>query len=372
MRASNPSMSTPEGKLSNNPWLQAGRFAFIVLYGVVIFAALKWAANNVVQVPASQRAVVWRTGAINRVQNAGLLLAWPKPFEQVVMIPSAEAILERKVSLVPGAASPAVVPAKIDTIVRDEEDSAGAPQGAATSGNDDAQAGAAYLLTGDAGIVSLDITVFYAVRNPRDYALQMAHVIPALDRLVARSAGLVCAARALGPRLVARPELLNSDAGMADQRERLRSDLVRAVNGALEALKTDGSGLGIEVVRVDVQSKLPDDAISAFEEVLTATQTADQEIASARTAAAYAGQEGNQNADRTLQLAQAQASERVSKAQSDTIGVQQLETALKSNTEPGLMMRIYRERINAILAKAGSTTLVNPKDDSRLIVDGAK
>lgn len=366
-------MSTPEGKLSSNPWLQAGRFAFIVLYGVVIFAALKWAANNVVQVPASQRAVVWRTGAINRVQNAGLLLAWPKPFEQVVMIPSAEAILERKVSLAPAAVSPAVVAARVDTIVRDEEeDSAGALQGAATSGNDDARAGAAYLLTGDAGIVSLEITVFYAVRNPRDYALQMAHVIPALDRLVARSAVLVCASRDLDTILVARPELLNSDAGMADQRERLRSDLVRAVNGALEALETQGSGLGIEVVRVDVQSKLPDDAISAFEEVLTATQTADQEIAAARTAAAYTSQEGNQTADRTLQLAQARASERVSKAQSDTIGVQQLETALKSNTEPGLMMRIYRERINAILAKAGSTILVNPKDDSRLIVDGAK
>jgi regulator of protease activity HflC (stomatin/prohibitin superfamily) len=236
----------------------------------------------------------------------------------------------------------------------------------------DAEAGAGYLLTGDAGVVSLDITVFYAVRDARDYVLQSTHVVPALDRIVSRSAVSVCAARDLDTILVARPELLNSDAGMADQRERLRSDLVRTINRALKALTADGAGLGIEVVRVDVQSKLPIDAVSAFEGVLTATQTADQTIAAARTAAAYTSQEGNQAADRTLQLAEAQASERLAKAQSDTVGILQLEKSLKDHTEPGLMTRIYRERIHAVIAKAGSTTLVNPKDDSRLIVDGAK
>jgi regulator of protease activity HflC (stomatin/prohibitin superfamily) len=159
---------------------------------------------------------------------------------------------------------------------------------------------------------------------------------------------------------------------MADQRERLRSDLVRTINRALDDLKASGVGLGIEIVRVDVQSRLPEDAIGAFEQVLTATQNADQEIASAHTIAAYTSQEGTQSADRTLQLAHAQASERVSKAQSDTIGLQQLEKALEEHAEPGLMTRIYRERINAVISRAGSTTLVNPKDDSHLILDGAK
>lgn len=77
--------------------------------------------------------------------------------------------------------------------------------GAANSRNNDAQAGVAFLLTGDAGIVRLDITIFYAVRKPRDYALQLEHIIPALDRLVARSAVLVCASRDLDTILVARP-----------------------------------------------------------------------------------------------------------------------------------------------------------------------
>jgi regulator of protease activity HflC (stomatin/prohibitin superfamily) len=363
-------MNTPDEKLSKNPWLQAGRFAFVVLYGVVIISALKWATNNIQQVLPSQRAVVWRTGGINRVDNAGLLLAWPKPIERVVMIPSAEAVLERKVAtaVAPTPAAPAPV-APANPLADDES---GDGTASAAPGFGDAEAGAGYLLTGDAGIVRLEVTVFYAVRNPYEYALQTEHVLPALDRLVSRSAVLVCAARDLDTILVARPELLASDAGMADQRERLRSDLVRTINRALEDLTAGGVGLGIEILRVDVQSKLPEEAISAFEEVLTATQSADQEIASAQTTAAYTSQEGAQAADRILQLAQAQASERLSKAESDTIGLQQLEKSLKEHTEPGLMMRIYRERINGILAKAGSTTLVDPKEDSRLILDGAK
>jgi regulator of protease activity HflC (stomatin/prohibitin superfamily) len=364
-------MSTPDEKFSKNPWLQAGRFAFVVLYGVVIISALKWATNNIQQVLPSQRAVVWRTGGINRVHNAGLLLAWPKPIERVVMIPSAEAVLERKV-VTAMAPRPAPPPPLVASANPSADEESGDSIASTAPGFGDAEAGAGYLLTGDAGIVRLEVTVFFAVRNPYEYALQTEHVLPALDRLVSRSAVLVCASRDLDTILVARPELLASDAGMADQRERLRSDLVRTINRALESLTAGGVGLGIEILRVDVQSKLPEEAISAFEEVLTATQSADQEIASAQTTAAYTSQEGAQAADRILQLAQAQASERLSKAESDTIGLQQLEKALKEHTEPGLMMRIYRERINAILAKAGSTTLLDPKEDSRLILDGAK
>jgi regulator of protease activity HflC (stomatin/prohibitin superfamily) len=360
-----------EDKSSQNPWLQAGRFAFIALYAVVIIACIKWAAVNIRQISPSERAVVLRAGAINRVSNAGLLLAWPLPFEEVVTVPSAETILERRVTLA-AAPSATSIPVSMPAPAGGGDEEQGESSTPSFTESGDAEAGAGYLLTGDAGVVSLDITVFYAVRNARDYVVQSKHVIPALDRIVSRSAVSVCAARDLDTILVARPELLNSDAGMADQRERLRSDLVRTINRALEVLTRDGTGLGIEVVRVDVQSKLPIDAVSAFEEVLTATQTADQTIAAARTAAAYTAQGGNQAADRTLQLAEAQASERLAKAQSDTVGILQLEKSLKDHTEPGLMTRIYRERIHAVISKAGSTTLVNPKDDSRLIVDGAK
>lgn len=127
-------MSSPDEKLSKNPWLQAGRFAFVVLYGVVIISALKWATNNIQQVLPSQRAVVWRTGGINRVHKAGLLLAWPKPFERVVMIPSAEAVLERKVvtAMAPTPAPPApVAPANPSTDDESGDGSTSAPRASA-------------------------------------------------------------------------------------------------------------------------------------------------------------------------------------------------------------------------------------------------
>ena len=73
----------------NSPWLQASRLAFLGLYVVTLMAALGWAVSNVRQIDPQNRAVVFRFGELDRVQNAGLLLAWPQPFEQVVLLPSA-------------------------------------------------------------------------------------------------------------------------------------------------------------------------------------------------------------------------------------------------------------------------------------------
>jgi regulator of protease activity HflC (stomatin/prohibitin superfamily) len=353
-----------------SPWLQAGRLAFIVAYAIVFIAALRWVSSNTQQVNPSTRAVVLRMGAPHRIQNAGLLLAWPKPFEQVVLVPSAESVLERQVQalLRPTDGMQGSAPATAS-----EEE--GTPEQAAPSGNSsngDARAGAGYLLTGDAGVVSLDVRVFYTVTNTFDYVLQRTHILPALDRLVTRSAVAVCAARDLDTILVARPELIGTDSQVAERRERLRADLVHTINQALAALERGGAGLGITVARVDVQSTLPADAVDAFDAVLTASQTADQTIADARTNAAYTMQTATQTADRTLEVARAQSSERLSKAQSDTSSLLQLAQSIRDRTEPQLMTRIYRERIRQILAKAGSLTLVDPKDNGRLIIDGAK
>ncbi len=363
-------MSTPDQSESTNPWLQAGRLAFIAVYAIVVIAAARWLLSNTRQVDPSARAVVVRMGALNRVQNAGLLLAWPKPFEQVVLVPAAESVLEREVQalLRPDQAASSAAPAPAASGEESPEQSAPVEE----SSEGDAQAGAGYLLTGDAGVVSLDVRVFYTITDAFDYVLQGPHILPALDRLVTRSAVAVCAARDLDTILVARPELVGTDSLVADRRERLRADLVRAINRGLDELKSGGVGLGITVSRVDVQSTLPEDAVYAFDAVLTASQTADQEIAAARTYAAYTTQTGDQMADRTLAMAQALASERLSKAQSDTSSLLQLAQSVRNRTEPQLLTRIYRERIGQILAKAGSVTLVDPKDDTRLIIDGAK
>lgn len=352
-------MSTTEGSGQSSPWLQAGRLVFVALYGVTLLAALRWGLSNVQQVTPDKRAVVLRMGELSRVQGAGLLLAWPQPFEQVVMLPSAESMIERRVETLLRSARAT----QADMSGLDDEDPAGS--------SPDTFAGSGFLLTGDAGIVQLDVRVFYRVSNPFDYVLQAGHVLPALDRIVTRSAVAVCAARDLDTILVARPELMDNDSNIAEQRERLRSDLVHSVNQALAALQAEGLGIGIEVVRADVQSSLPATTVNAFNAVLTASQQAEKGIADARTGAAWEMQTATQNSDRLLQVAQAQASERLAKAQADTASMLKLAGSVRDNTDPTLLWRIYRERVPPILSKAGSMTMVNPKDDARLIIQGA-
>jgi regulator of protease activity HflC (stomatin/prohibitin superfamily) len=137
----------------------------------------------------------------------------------------------------------------------------------------------------------------------------------------------------------------------------------------LAELAATGQGLGIEVVRVDVQSSLPGPAVNAFNAVLTASQQADKVVANARTEAEKQSQAARQEADRAVQVAHAQASERLAKALADTASVSGLAKA--QGSDPQMLLRLYRERMPGILRQAGSVTTVDPKDDSRLIIQGA-
>ncbi|VEF13763.1 HflK protein [Pseudomonas fluorescens] len=335
----------------NSPWIQAGRLAFIALYAVTVLAALAWAFSNVRQIDPQNRAVVLHFGALNRVQNAGLLLAWPQPFEQVVLLPAADRVMERRV----------------ENLLRSDEALKGDRVASFATPLSDALAGSGYLLTGDAGVVQLDVRVFYKVTNPYDFVLQAEHVLPALDRVVTSSALALTAARDLDTILVARPELIGADNQAAERRERLRGDLVQSINRRLAELKASGQSIGIEVARVDVQSSLPGPAVNAFNAVLTASQQADKAVANARTEAEKLTQSANEQADRALQVAHAQAGERLAKASADTATV----SSLASSTDPQMLLRLYRERVPKILGQAGSVTTIDPKDDSRLIIQGA-
>ena len=341
---------TERGKAAAH--LQAVRLAFLAMFGIMSVAAVAWVTSNIRQIPPQSRAVVMRFGALNRVQNAGLTFAWPQPIEQVLLVPGPTQVIERRVE--------GLLRAPDADIVSD------------TGLQSDALAGSGYLLTADASIVHLDVRVFYRVTDPVAYVLQGGHVIPALDRLATRSAVLVCASRDLDSILVARPELLASDSGVAERRERLRADLLASMNDSLRALAVQGLGLGIEVERTDVQSSLPGPAVSAFNGVLTASQQADQAIAAARNDAARQNQAAAQAADLVVRVAEAQAIERVSKARSDTATITGLASAEGDVGDPGLLQRLYRDRVGKILSQAGSIVTVDPRDDGRLILQGVE
>ena len=62
--------------------------------------------------------------------------------------------------------------------------------------------------------------------------------------------------------------------------------MVTAINQRLAALRRAGADLGVEVSRIDIVALLPPVAKAAFDDVLTASQIADQTVAAARTDAA--------------------------------------------------------------------------------------
>jgi regulator of protease activity HflC (stomatin/prohibitin superfamily) len=90
-------------------------------------------------------------------------------------------------------------------------------------------------------------------------------------------------------------------------------------------------------------------------------------VANARTEAEKLTQSATEQADRTLQVAHAQAGERLAKATADTATV----LSLGKSVDSQMLLRLYRERMPKILGQAGSVTTIDPKDDSRLIIQGA-
>ena len=351
--------SERENAVAQGPWMQALRITFVVFYVVTLFAALRWLMSNLMEVGAGQSAVVVHMGAVTREQSSGLLWAWPSPIDRVVLVASPETVTERRVLAL--ARSQAALTA--DAMSYDDDE--GGPVS-------DALAGSGYLLTGDGAIVQLDVRVFYSITRARDYVVQYDHVLPALDRLVTRSALAVCAERDLDRILVARPELVASGSADAEQREQLRKDLLAEINHTLDDLQQKGAGLGIKALRVDLQSALPRDTLNAFNSVLTASQQAEQELADARSDAARIIQLATQAADRSLQIAQASASERMAKAKADTSAITYLAGSIQNQTEPNLLTRIYRERMPTIMKNAGAINMVDSHSDTRLILSGAE
>jgi regulator of protease activity HflC (stomatin/prohibitin superfamily) len=330
------------------PGAQAVRLSFWFVAALAVLAALAWATSNVRRIPADSSAVVMRFGAYVRSQGAGLLVAWPQPFETVLLVPGSERVLERRV------------------VSLERDTRAGAQVGQSS----DALAGSGYVLTGDNGVVQVSATLFYRVTDPYAYALQLAHLDAAIERVVSASVAQIAAQRDLDAILVARPEMVAADQQMAARREQLRGDLARAIQRHLDALAAAHASLGIEVARVDLQASFPAEAVDAFNAVLTSLQNAERDVAQARTLAEKTRQHAQQSADRIVQDAQASAAERVATAQSETSTIAQLEAALDANHDPGLLARAYRDRVQMVLSRAARVTTIDPNDASSLVLPG--
>jgi regulator of protease activity HflC (stomatin/prohibitin superfamily) len=323
-------------------WAQIARITFRFLYAVIGVVAIGWIVSNVRQIPADSRAIVLRFGAIADERGPGLLIAWPRPLEDVVLLPLRDRQME---------------------LVVDQE--------LATDVGSDARRNAKFQLTGDSGVVHLQATVFYQITDAAAYVLAAQQVKLALRRLFTASAVAICAGRDLDGIIMARvPADTSGERLSRSRQERLRADLVAAVNRRLAALAADRAGLGVTVSRIDLTASLPSQAKGAFDQVLTSTQKADRELAEARADASRIAQTANQERDRILAEAVALAAERRTEAQARTVNIAAIKPQFGGKAQAALINRIYYERVGALLKKAARIDTIDPHTSGQLFLPG--
>lgn len=339
------------------PIAQSVAIGFRSVYIAAALLALLWLTSNVRQIASDSQAVVLRFGRIVRTQEAGLLIAWPRPIEQVRLLPGPERQLSQDVPALPAPTE------KAAALVGPGSDNSGEP------------ANASAYMTGDSNAVLLSATLIYRISDPVAYSLAEAHVPAALNRLFRASTVQVAAGRNLNDFLVV-PDAEQAGAGGSEGnnvialRAEVRSSLLDAVNARLQALAAAGAPLGVEVDRIDMTPSLPPEAKSAFDAVLVAAQAADRGVATARTDAERRRQGAEQLKEQLISSAQAAARELVSTATVNTAVILPIERAETSLTRTSLLLNAYRTRVGDIMNRAGAVTLVDPNSGVRFLMPG--
>jgi regulator of protease activity HflC (stomatin/prohibitin superfamily) len=333
----------PEGA-----WAQSVRLGFRFLFAAVLVMALCWMVSGIRQVPPDKRAVVLWLGQVVREQGPGLLLAWPRPIEQVALLPSADSQFSLRIRRFDAGA--VLVGRRLGYQL-----------------SPDPRRNAGLLLAGNGGVVHLQATVLYRISDPATYLIERDDVAPALERLVAASAVEVAASRSIDAILVASTA---EGVGIFPTPERLRFELVTAVNRRLAALAAQGAGLGVTVTRADLVASLPEAARYAFDHILAVTQLAEQSVAQARSYAEKTAQSAAQERQRILATATAAADERQSQAVTSTAPIMALIPQAATPAGKAVISRIYYDRVGALLRGAKQVVGFDPSSGAELVLPG--
>jgi regulator of protease activity HflC (stomatin/prohibitin superfamily) len=336
---------------------------FRSVYIATALLLLVWLGSNVREIASDSQAVVRRFGKIVRTQPAGLLIAWPRPIEEVQLLPGPQRQLSQDVAALqaPTDKSAALI--------------------GPGSGSSSLPPNAEAYLTGDNNAVLLSATLIFRINDPVAYALEGSHVPAALDRLFRASTVQVAAGRNLNdflPLYVSplvgtgnAQQLAGAEAGtVVALRAEVRERLLQSVNARLQALSAAGTPLGVDIERIDIKPLLPPEAKSAFDAVLVAQQAADRGIATASTDAERRRQGATQLSEQLISSAQATAQEMVSTATVATSVILPLEREDSTLTRSSLLLNQYRARVSDIMNRVGAVTLVDPKSGVRFLMPG--
>lgn len=353
----------PPSSPAPGPIAQSVAIGFRSVHIAAALLVALWLSGNVRQITPDNQAVVRRFGSIVGTQESGLLLAWPRPIEEVQILPGREQQLSQDVSALdpPTQQSRALI--------------------GAAAGNGALPPDVSAYLTGDGNVVLLSATLIYQIEDPIAYALSQRHIAPALQRLFRAAAVRVTAGKDLGQFLVtSSPAVQGAGTGAVGAAQRgvavttlragVRDHLLQEINSRLEKLASAHVSLGIRVDRVDMTAWLPPQAKSAFDQVLLAAQAADREVADARTEAERRRQGAGQLSERLIASAQASAGELLSNATVDTAGILALEREETAPTRNSLLLHQYRSRMAEILKRVGTVKLVDPRSGARFLMPG--
>ena len=241
-----PDPDGPPPAAAPGPIVQSAAIGFRVVFLVTLMLSVVWFGSNFRIISSDSQAVVMSFGRIVRTQKAGLLLAWPRPIDEIRLLPGPDRQLSHAVAALPAVGG--VAPASSD------------------AGSDTVPASASPYLTGDGNVVLLDAALIYRITDPAAYVLSQSHVAPAMDRIFRASAVQVTAGQGLNAFLVAQPISGEVNVQTIDAlRSAVRENLIDTVNAHLRALAAQGDGLGVEVDRIDVTAWLPPEAKLAFD-----------------------------------------------------------------------------------------------------------
>lgn len=306
--------------------------SFRFLYAVVAVLGVCWLFSGIKQIPAGEQAFVIRFGKIHRFcQEPGLVLALPRPFDTVMVLPSKERQISLDVS-------------ELEFLRKEDDRSVGIGLHPRNDGG--------YVLTGDGGVVHLRAGIIYSIANPAKACLEVADLDAALKRAFCASAIEVCGGSTIQELLVTG---LGRAAGMIKTRM-----TERVGRGRMD--------LGVIVRRVDLTAALPEKAQKAFDMAQSASAEASGAVAKAEKSARFELQEANREKTRILEDAQAKNREIISRAAIVTNDINSQMAHAQGSDRAGVLNRLYHESFDRDLQMAGRVIAVPGTQTSSIYI----